>query len=175
MTAMRKLCSADLDLEPLTVAHADDMFALLSDPALYDHLDHGPPPSVAHLRGVYAKLERRASPDGREQWLNWIVRPAGAAPVGYVQATVFAPATAWVAYVVASRYWGRGYAHAAAAAMIDHLAADYGVTRLLATVEVANLRSLRLLARLGFRAATAEEARCHDLTATERHFVRELA
>ena len=63
-------------LEPLRRAHAPAMFPLLQDPTIYTHLDHGPPPSLEHLEGVYTRLEARRSPDGREQWLNWIVFPA---------------------------------------------------------------------------------------------------
>ena len=47
---MQALSAAGLLLEPLTVAHAGEMFTLLSDPELYRHLDHGPPPSLQHLR-----------------------------------------------------------------------------------------------------------------------------
>ena len=80
--------------------------------------------------------------------------------------------SAWVAYRLASRHWGRGFATQATGAMLEHLASDYGVSRWLAIVEVENLRSIRLLERLGFRAMSAEEAARHEPTATERLFVR---
>ena len=166
-----RIATADLVLEPLTVAHADAMFELLSDPLIYHHLDHGPPPSLEHLRGVYARLQTRLSPDGRQAWLNWIVRLAGGEPVGCVQATVIAPDTTWIAYQLASRHWGRGYARAATEAMLSHLRRDWGVLRFLAVAESANMRSIHLLDRLGFRTATAAEAAPHSLSATERLFV----
>jgi ribosomal-protein-alanine N-acetyltransferase len=163
--------AAELVLEPLMVAHADAMFGVLSDPQIYRYLDYGPPPSVEHLRDVYAKLERRESPDGSQLWLNWVVR-LGAKPMGYVQATVFPAGTAWVAYVLSSEYWGRGLACKATHAMIEHLASAYGITQYLATVEAQNRRSIGLLQRLSFRPATSQEAQDHDLSATERLFVR---
>ena len=169
---MQTITAAELVLEPLTVAGADTMFEVLSDPQIYRYLDYGPPPSVEHLRDVYAKLERRTSPDGSQLWLNWVVRRLGAKPIGYVQATVSAPGTAWVAYVLSSEYWGRGYARMATHAMIEHLASAYGTTRYLATVEALNRRSIGLLERLSFRPATLHEAQDHDLSATERLFVR---
>jgi [ribosomal protein S5]-alanine N-acetyltransferase len=169
---MRTITLAELVLEPLTVADADTMFGVLSDPQIYRHLDYGPPPSVEHLRHVYAKLEPRQSPDGSQRWLNWVVYRRGAGAMGYVQATVSPTGTAWVAYVLASQYWGRGYACMATRAMIEHLADAYGTTQYLATVEADNRRSIRLLERLSFRPANLQEAQRHDLSATERLFVR---
>jgi ribosomal-protein-alanine N-acetyltransferase len=169
---MQTIKAAELVLEPLTVAHADTMFALLSDPQIYRFLDYGPPPSVEHLRDVYAKLEPRKSPDGNQRWLNWVVYRRGAEPIGYVQATLCRPATAWVAYVLAGKYWGHGYARIATLAMIEHLAGAYGTNQYLATVEAENRRSISLLERLSFRPCAPQEARHYDLSTTERLFVR---
>ena len=167
---MDTLVTAGLTLEPLVAGHAEAMFEVLSDPELYRYLEHGPPASLDHLRGVYEQLEARVSPDGSQLWLNWVVRPQGGAPVGFVQATV-SGADAWIAYVLAAACWGRGYAFQATRAVMDHLSATCGVLRFLATVEAENERSVRLLRRLGFRAATEAEAREHGLSATERLFV----
>lgn len=169
---MHTITTSQLVLEPLAAAHAEVMFDLLSEPQLYRYLDYPPPPSVEHLRNVYARLEARQSPDGDEIWLNWVVLAFGRQPVGTVQATVVSPGDAWIAYMLSSQYWGRGYAHMATRAMLAHLAEAYGVGRYLATVEVENLRSVRLLERLAFRPATPNEADGHGLTATERLFVR---
>ena len=169
---MRALATSDLVLEPLAVGHAEAMFDLLVDPALYAYLDYPPPPSLEHLRGLYARLQTRKSPDGRQRWLNWVVRPPGQPPLGYVQATVTAKKEAWVAYVFSSRHRGHGHATQATRAVIEHLAAGCGVTRYLATVEAQNQRSIRLLARLGFHAATEPELEGHELSPTERLFVK---
>jgi RimJ/RimL family protein N-acetyltransferase len=167
---MDTLITADLTLEPLVAGHAEAMFGVLSEPGLYRYLDFVPPPSLDHLRGVYEELEARVSPDGSQLWLNWVVRPRDGAPVGFVQATV-SGADAWVAYVLAGEYWGRGYAFQATQAVVDHLRATCGVARFLATVEAGNERSIRLLRRLGFRVATQAEAQEQELSATERLFV----
>ena len=169
---MQTLAASDLVLEPLTVAHAPEMFEVLCDPLTYRYLDHPPPPSVEHLRAVYTQLETRKSPDGRQLWLNWVVRVPGQPPMGYVQATVMSRGRAWVAYLLASKHWGRGHAHTAMLAMLDDLSRTCGVTHYMATVEAENQRSIRLLQRLGFHAATAQEAAGHELTASERLFLR---
>lgn len=166
------LATGELLLEPLVVAHAEAMFEILGEPELYRYLDYPPPPSIEHLRSVYARLEQRKSPDGSQHWLNWIVRPRGRDPVGYVQATVTSHHSAWVGFVFSSRHWGRGYATQAAQAMLAHVACAHGVARFLATVEVANQRSIRLLERLGFHQATAQELKGHELSPTEILFVR---
>ena len=85
--------------------------------------------------------------------------PAGQPPLGYVQATVLDDGSAWVAYLLGSAHQGRGHATRATAAMLAHLESEYGATRLLANVEAENLPSIRLLQRLGFRAATADGSR----------------
>ena len=45
---MHPIESKTLRLEPLTVAHAEEMFEPLSAPALYDYTPGAPPLSVAH-------------------------------------------------------------------------------------------------------------------------------
>ncbi len=169
---MRALQTNGLVLEPLTVGHAPAMFEILSDPELYRHLDDAPPAGLEPLRQRYARLESRASPDGKQGWLNWVLREPGGPLLGYVQATVLGNGSAWVAYLLDRRHWGRGHAARATAAMIEHLEAAYGVTRELAVVEVDNVRSIRLLGQLGFAAAPVAELARHELSATERLFVR---
>jgi RimJ/RimL family protein N-acetyltransferase len=169
---MQALMAGDLVLEPLVAGHAEAMFEVLGDPALYRYLDHPPPPSVDHLRDVYAGVENRLSPDGSQVWLNWVVRRPGEPPFGYVQATVLMSHTAWVGYVFSAQHGGRGHATQAARAMLAHVAGHYGVSRFLASVEADNLRSIRLLERLGFREAPAEDLAGHELSPNERLFVR---
>ena len=66
---------------------------------------------------------------------------------------------AYVAYVLASKYWGRGYAQRAMQAMFEHLGSAYDVDRYVATVEVENQRSIRLLERLGFQPIGPQDLR----------------
>ena len=168
---MDSLRDGDLMLEPLTVAHAEAMYPVLAEARLYRYLDYPPPPSLEHVRQVYARLERRVSPEGDEQWLNWVIRPASGQPVGFVQATLVAPDIAWVAYLLASRCWGQGLARRATQAMLRHLVSQHGSRQFLATIEVDNLASAGLLQRLGFTLADAEQAQAHELTATERLYL----
>lgn len=153
---MRVLHTDRLVLEPQLAAHADEMFRVLSDPAIYEH-ENAPPPSVEWLRERFARLESRRSPDGREQWLNWVLRLSSPPElIGYVQATVQRGQRAAVAYELGSGWWGRGLAHEAVWAMLAELTSRYEVRHFTAVLKRSNLRSLRLLERLGFSPATSE-------------------
>ena len=153
---MRTLAAPPLVLEPLTAGHAREMFAVLSDPAIYE-FENEPPASEDALVRRYRFLEARKSPDDRESWLNWIIRlPTGDA-AGYVQATVLPSDAALVAYELASRFWRQGIGSAAVGAMLDELREAYAVNLYVAVLKARNFRSVGLLRKLGFRSASAEE------------------
>lgn len=169
---MQTIVTPTLTLEPLQADHAEEMFEVLSDKAIYRYLDYEAPVSADHLRTVYQRLEARRSPDGQQVWLNWVIRSLDRALVGYVQATVTADRSAYVAYVLGSSHWGHGYAQRALQAMLEHVTSAYSAQRFLATVEADNQRSIRLLERLGFQPIATSEVDGHQLSATERMFAR---
>ncbi|TAK44726.1 MAG: N-acetyltransferase [Betaproteobacteria bacterium] len=170
---MRRLVAGDVTLEPQTAAHAEAMFTVLSDPAIYAY-ENAPPPSLEWLRERFRKLETRQSGDGRERWLNWVIRIPTAELAGYVQATVRANGTAAIAYELASAYWGRGLATQAMHAMIEELAANYGVRTLFAVARRANVRSIRLLERIGFSPAAPDPRQNQSLEPGEVLMSRRL-
>ena len=126
---MRSLQTPRLHLVPQCAEHAQALFDVLADPRMYLH-EGEPPQSLAWLRERLTKLETRRSADGSEQWLNWVVMMTSGRAVGYVQATVQADGTAYVAYMFGSAWWGQGLASEAVSAMMDELAAQHGATRL---------------------------------------------
>lgn len=150
---------ATFTLEPQAAQHAAAMFPLLADTTLYAYVDQPPPASEAALRERFARLESRQSPDGSQQWLNWVIRLQNGLPngdlAGYVQATVYADASANIAYVLGSAFMGRGLARQAVVQMLDMLANQHAVQLAFATVDERNTRSLRLLHALGFAEANA--------------------
>jgi len=163
---MRTLSGALCVLEPQVVAHAPEMFAVLSDAAIYE-FENVPPVSEAWLMERFARLESRHSEDGTELWLNWVVRCSSGELAGYVQASV-SGGTAYVAYVLASRFWGRGLARCAVAVMLDELAMRYHVDTFVAVLKRRNQRSLRLLERLGFTPAGLAETETAGAEPDER-------
>lgn len=146
---IRSLDAPPLVLEPLTAAHAPEMFDVLSDPAIYE-FENEPPASQEALARRYALLEGRRSPDGSEGWLNWVVRLPDGRLAGYVQATVLTNGLAFVAYELHSRHWRQGIATRAVSAVLDELRTTYGVQLFVAVLKSRNDRSLGLLRKLGF-------------------------
>jgi len=169
---MHVIETGSLTLEPQTAAHAEEMFAVLSDPAIYEY-ENEPPPSLEWLRARFTKLESGRSANGREQWLNWVVRLPTSELIGYVQATVHPNDRAAIAYELSSAYWGRGLARQAVQAMISELVQRYQVRSLTAVFKRNNLRSMRLLERLGFSPASAEGHRKHQVEPGELLMQRE--
>ncbi|WP_324784025.1 GNAT family N-acetyltransferase [Streptomyces sp. H51] len=108
-----------LGLLPLRVDHADEMAAVLSDPALHTFTG-GSPAAPDALRTRYERLVA-GSPDPAVSWLNWVLHSrTDACLVGTVQATVAGP-VAEIAWVVGTPWQGRGHAREAARALVDWL------------------------------------------------------
>ncbi|GGF18831.1 GNAT family N-acetyltransferase [Subtercola lobariae] len=188
-----QLETALIVLVPLRVEHAVEMQSVLADPALGEFTGDTPP-TLAELEARYRRQTRGHSPDGTspdsyspdgtspdshspdgispdsiEQWLNWVIaeRP-GNALVGFVQATVReVDARAELAWVVGTSWQGRGYASAAAVAVLEWLR-SVGVREFEAHIHPANLASERVARRLGMQ-PTAE------LVDGERRWVRVVA
>ncbi|WP_372525774.1 GNAT family N-acetyltransferase [Piscinibacter sp.] len=170
---MHLLTTSRLRLEPLVAEHAEEMFRVLSDPAIYE-FENQPPASLAWLRERYARLETRCSADGSQRWLNWVLRLHAGEPIGYVQASVLVDGQAFIAYELSSKFWGRGLAHEAVDSVISELVDHHRIRRLLAILKAANHRSRRLLDGLGFHVATAEGIAHEDVAADELLMIRAI-
>ncbi|MFF9350934.1 GNAT family N-acetyltransferase [Streptomyces sp. NPDC014734] len=117
----RPFTTLRLDALPLRVAHADEMAVVLDDPALYTYTG-GAPEAADALRARYAR-QTAGSPDPGVRWWNWVLRVRDEDRLaGYVQATVdVREAEAEIAWVVGTRWQGRGYAKEAASGLVNHL------------------------------------------------------
>jgi RimJ/RimL family protein N-acetyltransferase len=136
-----------LDLTPLRVEDAPEVVAVLADPHLYAVIG-GAPPTLDELRARYEHQVRGGSADGRETWLNWIVRPhPGREAVGFVQATV-TDGGADIAWVIGVPWQRRGYATEAARGLVAWLA-ERGVTSITAHVEDGHRPSEAVAERIG--------------------------
>jgi RimJ/RimL family protein N-acetyltransferase len=140
--------SERLLLEPLRVEHADDMVAVLADPALYT-VTGGEPPSLDRLRERY-RAQTAGSGDPGEQWHNWVLRLRdGGTAIGYVQATVTDQGrAAELAWVLGTGWQGHGYAAEAAGRMARALT-EAGVTVLTAHIHPEHAASAAVAHRIG--------------------------
>ena len=132
------------------------MFSVLGDPAIYE-FENEPPPSQQYLMARYERLEKRGSEDGRERWLNWVIRLPSGLLAGYVQATVLQTGIAYVAYELNSQHWRQGIGGSAVRAMLEQLCLEYGVHAFVATLKAGNFRSLGLLQSVGFTEGSMEQ------------------
>ncbi len=146
-----------LVLDPLKVDDAEAMVSVLADPTLYAFTG-GVPPSLAALQQRYRVQVRGQSPDHHEVWHNWIVRTrTPSEPIGYVQATVASDGrVADVAWVIGTRWQGRGYAIEAVRAMVGWLDGS-GVAAVTAHVHPGHHASARVAARVGLRSTDEVE------------------
>jgi RimJ/RimL family protein N-acetyltransferase len=133
-------------LDPLRVTDAAEMVHVLSAPELYGFIG-GRPPTLGELTEQYRRQVAGRSADGREEWLNWIVRVDGDA-VGYVQATVHEGTRAVIAWVIGRPWQGRGYATAAASELVVRLRGR-GVHRVEAYIVPGHVASERVASRIG--------------------------
>ena len=133
------------------MADAAEMVGVLGGDALYAFTGGGPP-GPDELRARYAGQAAGRSPDGREEWRNWILRrqPGGQA-VGYVQATITGQGRrAEIAWVVGLKWQGQGYATEAARVLVTWLDSR-GVQIIQAHIHPGNTASAAVARRAGLR------------------------
>lgn len=171
---MKTLRAPRCILEPQVEAHAPAMFAVLCDPAIYE-FEGVPPPSVEKLAAGYRRRETRRSPDGREQWLNWVVRLPTGELAGYVQATVLESGVSLIGYEFASKHWRQGIGSASIRAVLPELAQAYAVHTFVAVLKMANHRSMGLLRHLGFEPGAVELAQAYEATLDETVLIKPAA
>ncbi|MGV4988855.1 GNAT family N-acetyltransferase [Streptomyces sp. NRAIS4] len=121
--AARAISTRRLDLLPLHVEHAEEMAAVLSDPALHTFIG-GTPDTPQALRSRYQRMTA-GSPDPAVSWLNWVIRLRDESCLtGTVQATVSPSGhgpIAEIAWVVGTPWQRQGIATEAARGLVDWL------------------------------------------------------
>lgn len=149
-----------LNLEPIGPVHAERLWPLLRDAALYAFIPEMPPPNVEALRARYERWSRRGNVEGDEIWLNYacLLREEQWY-VGTVQATVREESgerttrsrrRALLAYMTIPSAWRRGFAHEACNGLMHVLRDAFDVAVYEARVDTRNEASLGLLRSLGF-------------------------
>ena len=144
------LVTARLRLEPLRADHAEELAPVLNDLRLHEFIG-GRPLGLEELRRRFERQVVGRSADGRERWLNWVVRESSTgSAVGQLQATVTLgpPDRARLAWTTATDFQGCGYAREAAAA-VDAWLRRQGVSELIAHIHPDHVASRRVAESLG--------------------------
>jgi [ribosomal protein S5]-alanine N-acetyltransferase len=146
-----------LILEPLQVAHAEKLYAGLSDATLYKFIPNDPL-SLAELEEKYHRILRGPRDNNIELWRNWAVRLGNAGDVGsggndytgMIETSIFPSDYAYLAYFMFASHHRQGYANEACAAVLKHVRESYAIKRVVAEMDVRNTASWRLVESLGF-------------------------
>jgi RimJ/RimL family protein N-acetyltransferase len=151
--AIARLESDRLVLEPLRVEHADELAPVLDDPALHEFTG-GQPATPGELRRRFERQVKGRSPDGHDEWLNWIVRVrATGQAAGIAQATVTTVdaggrTSADLAWVIGTPYQGQGLAKEATGLVAAWLR-ERGVDRLGAHIHPEHHASMAVARSIG--------------------------
>jgi [ribosomal protein S5]-alanine N-acetyltransferase len=134
-----------LILEPLQVAHAEKLYAGLSDAALYKFVPEYPV-SLQELTESYERILRGPRDNNIELWRNWAVRLRDSKDyIGMIETSIFPNDYAYLAYFMFASSHRQGYAQEACAAVLTHVRETYGIKRVVAEMDVRNTASWRLV------------------------------
>ncbi len=160
--------TARLRIEPLRASHAPLLFDALADPRIYSWIPDEMHATVDSLNRRYAFLERGAPPGVGEVWLNWALQRIDTdAYIGTLQATVTPDSHASIGYVLTPSAWGQGFATEGGRWLLAALQKRFVLNEILASVDVRNLPSLRVLQRLGFNCIGTEPAEIRGEATTD--------
>ncbi|EMA6342917.1 GNAT family protein [Bacillus cytotoxicus] len=142
-----------ITLEPLNKYHAEKLFSVLKDEKIYTYIPENPPESVEKLSAKFKRLAEGATTHLSQIWLNFAIYNKNLKEyIGTVQATIYSKdLKASIAYILPSKYWGRGYAQQAVTEMINILISNYKLKMFHAYIDTRNIKSIRLVERLGFK------------------------
>lgn len=139
-----------LILSPLELVDVDDIYGLMSDEDVMAYWDMAETADPALVR-LIVEAQLDAARDGRAIYWTMRRREDGA----FIGCCDLSDIDRWhhraeIGFMTGRAFWGDGYTLEAMQAVIDHAAQQLRLQRLNARTHVGNLRSIRLLERLGF-------------------------
>ena len=140
-----------LRLRRLRAGDEEFLAALDSDPLVMQYIHSGPAPLPRARR--HAELEVETAHAYRHTG-KWLAELHDGAAIGWVQLFKFSSAQRddiAIGYEFAPAYWGQGYATEANRRVLDYAFGTLKLDQILAMARTENLRSLRVLEKLGFR------------------------
>jgi [ribosomal protein S5]-alanine N-acetyltransferase len=140
-----------LTLRPMTMADAEHLHTIMSDAEVMAFWDVS---EIEDIELTTAILNSQIDQMKAKKSFYWAMERTDGG--GFVGCCDISDIDRWhhrgeVGFIVAKTYWGDGYAAEAMAAVVDHAAQALKLRRLTARTHLGNMRSVRLLEKLGFR------------------------
>lgn len=148
--------SDDLTLRPWTVADAEVLFGMASDPSIGPMAGWEPHESIEESRNV---IETILSKPGTFAVVPKDVgKPVGSVSIILDEGTVkLQPDDLELGFWIGREYWSRGYATRASRMVLDHAFNDLGCSRAVCVCLETNSRCIRVQDRLGFLLKRTED------------------
>ena len=164
--------TAQLQLRPLMASDAGALHGIFGDPQAMAFWDT---PALSDAGYTASMIARQCAEQEAGSHCYWTARHRDAADVvGAFDLSDIAVPAAEVGFIVAPRYWHRGLAREAVAAVMAWGTASLRLARFTARIHVGNQASAALLMALGFRqtarlaAAVVRDGRPRDCLIFER-------
>lgn len=142
--------TSPLRIEPLQVAHLDELASVLLHDSVYEYIEPSPPSMEDFKLGLALAIAGPRADQPGQTWLNYLIRNASdGSMLGRLEATVH-DAIAEVAFLLGPQHWGRGHAGRGLAWLEAEVFRQCGVKNFWATITPGNDRSQALLERSGY-------------------------
>jgi len=140
-----------LNLRPLEAEDAAAIHLMMSDAEVMAFWDSEVIDDPALTLDVVERQLDEAARDEARYWTMQLAADGGSLGLCDLSEIDRRHSRADVGFMVARRYWGGGYTFEAMHAVIGHAAQGLRLKRLQARTHLGNVRSMRLLDRLGFK------------------------
>ena len=141
-----------LILRPFESGDAEAAFAWFGDAIVMRFTPTGPDTSIEQTKARLGKYEEHQTAPGFSRWIildRQLARPIGDSGLLALQEY----GRIDLGFRLAQSYWGKGLATEAASAWVHAAFHDFHIDRLTSFVHPENVGSIRVLEKLGFRAA----------------------
>jgi RimJ/RimL family protein N-acetyltransferase len=136
-------------LRPMLPDDAEAMFAMHADPEVMRYVPDSGFASVEEARAFLVGYQDVYRIEGYARWAA--VETATSTWLGWCGLRRQSDGQVDVGYRYAKSAWGRGFATEAARVSVEYGFRTLGLERIIARAEPANVASLRVLAKIGFR------------------------
>lgn len=168
------LATSRLELEPLSVVHAEALVEPFQDARVWTYLPQLRPADREAVRERFRRWLAPPPPDMPEAlaFENWVgFERTTRAIVGTFQATIVRDGSATIGYIVFPNHQRRGYAVEAMTAVCTYLRDAQAIRRIVADMDRRNAASVAVAQRLGMleiRAANAADRAFQLFTMSSR-------